>query len=153
MAARFLSLLALLCLLPAQAASAPARKPSSKPRRPPLDLVWHVETLDGAVLDSKSADSPINPASVVKVATSMWALEKLGPDYRFETRVLTRGHVDPVKGTLAGSLAFEGDGDPDFQCENAFLIAKAHNDMGIRRVTGGLVVGRKFWMGWEGGSQ
>lgn len=147
-----LSVLILAAWLPAGAATAPTRKPSTKPHRPPLDLVWHVETLDGTVLDSKLADSPINPASVVKVATSMWALEKLGPEYRFETRVLTRGAVDRAKGTLMGALVFDGDGDPDFQCENAFLIAKALNEMGIRRVTGGLVVGSKFWMGWEGGS-
>jgi D-alanyl-D-alanine carboxypeptidase/D-alanyl-D-alanine-endopeptidase (penicillin-binding protein 4) len=152
-AARVLSLLVLLAFLPARAATAPARKPSAKPRRPPLDLVWHVETLDGTVLDSKMADSPINPASVVKVATSMWALEKLGPGYRFETRVFTRGAIDRSKGTLAGALVFEGDGDPDFHCENAFLIAAALNEMGIQRVTGGLVVGTKFWMGWEGGSE
>jgi D-alanyl-D-alanine carboxypeptidase/D-alanyl-D-alanine-endopeptidase (penicillin-binding protein 4) len=153
---RFRSAAAIAALLivaghPAEGA-APAGKASAKPRRPPLDLVWHVETMDGIVLDSKRSDSPINPASVVKVATSMWALERLGPDHRFETRILARGVVDKEKGTLTGALVFEGDGDPDFHSENAFLVAAALNEMGIERVTGKLVVGGRFWMGWEDGS-
>jgi D-alanyl-D-alanine carboxypeptidase/D-alanyl-D-alanine-endopeptidase (penicillin-binding protein 4) len=115
--------------------------------------VWHVESLSGDVVDSRAADSPINPASVVKVATSLWALERLGPEYRFETRILTLGSVDRARGTLDGSLVFEGDGDPDFQAENAFLVAFALNDLGIQRVTGALVVDHQFWMGWEGGSE
>lgn len=149
--ARVLALFSLILLSFGSTQGAPARR--AKPRRPPPDLVWHVESLDGTVVDSKAADSPINPASVVKVATSLWALEKLGPEYRFETKILVLGSIDRTRGTVEGSLVFEGEGDPDFQAENAFLVAYALNDLGIRRVTGALVVGPRFWMGWEGGSE
>ncbi len=148
-----MALFLLAAFAAAGAEAAPTRKTrSSKPKRPPLDMVWHVETLSGDVVDSRSADDAINPASVVKVATSWWALDKLGPDYRFETRFLVRGAVDADKGILRGDLVVQGGGDPDFQNENAFLAAAALNRLGVRQVTGSLVVNHRFWMGWEDGS-
>ena len=151
----------LLLLIAASAVVSPAgaapaksvhRRPARRAAAPP-SMVWHVESLDGQVLDSKDSDQPINPASVVKVATSWWALEKLGPDYRFTTSFYARGRIEPEKGQLRGDLIVKGDGDPDFQAENAFLVARELNRMGIRRVTGSVIVDKSFWMGWENGSQ
>jgi D-alanyl-D-alanine carboxypeptidase/D-alanyl-D-alanine-endopeptidase (penicillin-binding protein 4) len=123
-------------------------------RRPrPVDLVWCVETLDGQPVESQKGDEPINPASVVKVATSLWALERLGPDFRFETRFFARGSIDPEHRTLHGDLVVLGSGDPDFHVENAFLVAQALNRMEVERVTGAVIVNRSFWMGWENGSE
>lgn len=134
------------------AAEGPPRQ--KRPRRPPapLDLVWHVETLDGTVLESKRADEPINPASVIKIATTLWALEALGPDTRFETRAWARGAIDTAQRTLHGDLVIQGGYDPDFHQENAILLAHALNQRGIERVTGALVVDTHFWMGWENGA-
>jgi serine-type D-Ala-D-Ala carboxypeptidase/endopeptidase (penicillin-binding protein 4) len=145
--------LALTFFLASLAAAAP--RPAKKtlhPKRPPLEMVWHVETLSGEVVNSRLADAPINPASVVKVATSWWALDELGPDHRFETRFRLRGTLDRARGVLRGDLVVEGGGDPDFQTENAFLVAAALNRLDVRQVTGGLVVNHEFWMGWEDGS-
>jgi D-alanyl-D-alanine carboxypeptidase/D-alanyl-D-alanine-endopeptidase (penicillin-binding protein 4) len=80
-------------------------------------------------------------------------LERLGPDYRFTTRFASRGGIDPLHGMLKGDLLVHGAGDPDFQAENAFLVAQELNRRGVRRVTGSLVVDGTFWMGWENGSQ
>ena len=135
----------------AEAAAPNARRKARRPVTPP-DLVWHVETLDGLVVDSKKADAAINPASVVKVATSWWAIEELGPEHRFTTRFYARGTIDRSRGVLKGDLLVRGDGDPDFQAENAFLVARELNRMGVRRVTGSVVVDDRFWMGWEDGS-
>lgn len=128
------------------------RRSAKKPQASPLSgLVWHVETIEGASLDSRLADDPINPASVTKVATTLWALETLGPDHRFDTRVLAGG---PVRdGELDGDLLVQGGGDPDFQVENALLLAHELNQKGVRRVSGALVVDHRFWMGREDGSQ
>lgn len=127
------------------------RTTKAKPR--PIGLVWHVETLGGDVLDTSAGDIPINPASVTKVATTLWALEVLGPQHRFETRLLTDGPATPVRGFLPGNLVVEGGRDPDFQLENALLLARELNQAGITGFRGGLVVDRAFWLGWEGGSQ
>jgi D-alanyl-D-alanine carboxypeptidase/D-alanyl-D-alanine-endopeptidase (penicillin-binding protein 4) len=137
---------------PAEAAAAKGHRRARRPVAPP-ELVWYVESADGQVVDARSEDRPINPASVVKIATSWWALEKLGPDHRFTTRFAARGEIRPANGILKGDLVVQGSGDPDFQAENAFLVAQALNRMGVRRVMGSIVVDDTFWMGWENGSQ
>jgi D-alanyl-D-alanine carboxypeptidase/D-alanyl-D-alanine-endopeptidase (penicillin-binding protein 4) len=144
---------AMFVVAPVEAAAKNARHRGSRKAAPPPQLVWYVESLDGKVLDARSEDLPINPASVVKIATSWWALETLGPDHRFTTRFTARGTIDPSHHLLKGDLVVHGSGDPDFQAENAFLVAQALNGMGIRKVTGSVVVDGTFWMGWENGSQ
>jgi D-alanyl-D-alanine carboxypeptidase/D-alanyl-D-alanine-endopeptidase (penicillin-binding protein 4) len=118
-----------------------------------ISLVWHVESSTGESLDSSRADESINPASIIKVATSLWALERLGPRHRFETVVGFAGELDEESGVLDGDLIVAGGADPDFHVENAFLVARALNRAGIKRVSGRLVVVGDFWIGWEGGSE
>jgi len=96
---------------------------------------------------------PFNPASVVKIATTLLALETLGPEYRYETRFGLAGKLDPESGVLDGDLVVVGAGDPDFHVENAFLVARALNEIGVRRIRGDLLVDERFWIGWEGGSE
>ncbi len=119
---------------------------------PQSRLVWHVETLEGLDVESRGADAPVNPASVVKVAVTLRALERLGPAHRFETRFVTDGVVDEEAGVLRGDLVVVGAADPDFHPENAFLVAAALNAAGLERVEGTLKVDERFWIGWEGGS-
>jgi hypothetical protein len=104
-----------------------------------------IETLDGQVLAEHNADRPFNPASVVKVATSLVAISRLGPDFRFRTSLYTDGTVDASTGTLNGSLYVIGSGDPAFFYENALLIADQLNRNGIRAVNGNLVVLGPFY--------
>jgi D-alanyl-D-alanine carboxypeptidase/D-alanyl-D-alanine-endopeptidase (penicillin-binding protein 4) len=118
----------------------------------PATLVWHLQAPDGRVLASHHADLAFNPASVVKIATTLWALERLGPDHRFETRFVARGGKVDGSSTLCGSLTVEGGYDPDFHIENAWLVARALNAGGIRSIEGDLVVDSRFSLGWEGGS-
>ena len=47
----------------------------------------------GAVLEARAPDQPVPPASVAKAVTALYALEILGPDYRFATQVLAAGTV------------------------------------------------------------
>ncbi len=139
--------LLVLLVLAADASAARRRQPL-----PPLQMVFHVENAQGEVVASQGGELPINPASVVKVATSLWALEKLGPDFALETRLFARGGVDWRAGRVRGDLIVQGSGDPDFQVENALLVARALNELGIREVHGAVVVNDRFWMGWENGS-
>ncbi len=115
------------------------------------DLLWYAEDAPGEPVASHGAATPFNPASVVKVGTSWWALEQLGPDHRYTTRFGYTGSWDRSTGTITGDLVVGGGGDPDFQPENAFLVARELNRLGVRRVKGDLVVDGPFWLGWEGG--
>jgi D-alanyl-D-alanine carboxypeptidase/D-alanyl-D-alanine-endopeptidase (penicillin-binding protein 4) len=46
---------------------------------------------DGTVVDSYDADLALPPASVAKALTALYALEFLGADHRFVTRLSLRG--------------------------------------------------------------
>jgi D-alanyl-D-alanine carboxypeptidase/D-alanyl-D-alanine-endopeptidase (penicillin-binding protein 4) len=116
-------------------------------------LVWHAETLGGDVLSSHLGDRPVNPASVTKIATSLFAIETLGADHRYDTGFALGGSLDPATGVLHGDLVVRGGGDPDFQFENALLVAWRLNELGVRDVEGDLVVDDSFWIGWEHGSE
>jgi len=66
---------------------------------------------DGAVLYQRNARVPMTPASNTKLATTALALFRLGPGYRFVTRVLAAGRPGP-DGLLRGDLRLVGGGDP-----------------------------------------
>jgi D-alanyl-D-alanine carboxypeptidase/D-alanyl-D-alanine-endopeptidase (penicillin-binding protein 4) len=116
------------------------------------DLVWRVESGKRAVVEESGSSESINPASLVKLATTLWAVESLGPQHRFETAVAIRGSFDPDSGVLTGDLYLRGGKDPDFHVENVFLVIQSLRRLGLRTVSGDLVVDANFWMGWEHGS-
>jgi D-alanyl-D-alanine carboxypeptidase/D-alanyl-D-alanine-endopeptidase (penicillin-binding protein 4) len=114
-------------------------------------LLYHAETLDGRALQSQAADTLFNPASLVKVGTSLWALDSLGPAHRYRTVFGVDGEWDKKTGRLAGSLVVQGWGDPDLQPENVFLVARQLNRLRLYRVEGWLRIDGDFWIGWENG--
>jgi D-alanyl-D-alanine carboxypeptidase/D-alanyl-D-alanine-endopeptidase (penicillin-binding protein 4) len=112
-----------------------------------------VETAAGEVLVEHNADRLFNPASVVKMATSLVAIARLGPDFRFRTFIYTDGTHDPATQTLNGSLHIVGSGDPAFFTENVLLIVDQLNRSGIRHVNGNLVVQGQFHFNFSGSSE
>lgn len=70
-----------------------------------------VSAESGQVLYSLNAASTLTPASNTKLFTTALALLRLGPDYRFETRVLAPARPD-AHGVLHGDLRLLGGGDP-----------------------------------------
>ena len=56
-------------------------------------LLYYVEGPDGDPLSAAGEDRAFNPASVVKVATTLWALETVGADHRFDTAFATGGII------------------------------------------------------------
>ena len=65
----------------------------------------------GETLLSHNADSPLMPASNMKLVTSITALDQLGADFEFVTRIFGDGSIKD--GTLAGDLCIIGGGDPN----------------------------------------
>lgn len=104
-----------------------------------------ISTLNGEILAEHNADRLFNPASVTKIATTLTAISKLGPDYRFRTTLYTDGTFDAETGTLKGSLYLVGSSDPAFFYENAMLIADQLNRSGIYTVEGDFVVLGQFY--------
>jgi serine-type D-Ala-D-Ala carboxypeptidase/endopeptidase (penicillin-binding protein 4) len=102
-----------------------------------------VETLDGKVVVESASNTPLNPASNVKIATTYAVLKTFGPEYRFRTDVWTDGSFEETTGTIHGNLYVSGR-DPVFGYEHAVSIASELNRMGIRSVEGDLVVTDNF---------
>ncbi len=102
-----------------------------------------IESFDGArVFAAHNADAQFNPASLIKLATSLVALKTLGADFRFQTRVLLDGRIDN-KGVLQGQLSVSGH-DPTFGDYGANLIAEELRARGIKSINGSLVVSPDF---------
>jgi D-alanyl-D-alanine carboxypeptidase/D-alanyl-D-alanine-endopeptidase (penicillin-binding protein 4) len=105
-----------------------------------------IESLDGTqTLASHNADSPFNPASVMKLATSYMALETFTPAHRYRTNFLADGTIDKAARKLVGDLIVEGNHDPMFSRTDAEEVAKTLTGLGISRVTGSLRIAGSFY--------
>ena len=106
------------------------------------------ETVDGATIAAQAVDEKFNPASSIKLATTLVALQSFGPEHRFLTSVWAAGTIDKTNGTLTGNLIVSGR-DPSFHYEHAVMLAKELNELGIRTVKGNLIVAPGFTMNFD----
>ncbi len=92
----------------------------------------------GQVLEGMNAKVGIPPASVAKVITALYALDALGPNHRFVTRIVATGGVS--NGVVRGDLVLVGGGDPTLDTNALAALAQALKDKGIREVRGAFKV-------------
>jgi D-alanyl-D-alanine carboxypeptidase/D-alanyl-D-alanine-endopeptidase (penicillin-binding protein 4) len=97
-----------------------------------------VSLKDGRTLYERDADLMLIPASNQKLLTAAASLHKLGPDFRFSTRLWVTGQLD-AQGVLQGDLILEGSGDPTMLLQDIEATAEAVQKAGIRRVDGYLL--------------
>ena len=83
------------------------------------------------------------PASLMKLLTSFAALKKLGPSFRFTTKVMAA--EEPVEGVISGDIWIKGSGDPFFASDNALQLARAVKEKGIRQIRGSIFVDNSFF--------
>ena len=101
----------------------------------------YVETLDGGEpVAMMNEDALFNPASVIKLATTLAALNRLGPNYRFHTDLLANGEINEKTGELNGDLILFSGRDPSFSITDAKRAGESLRKFGVRRVNGSLVV-------------
>lgn len=101
-----------------------------------------VDEATGAVLLGHAQDTPLVPASNMKVLTTAAAWARLGPTFAHETRVMAP--AAPVNGVVAGDVVIIGDGDPTISRRfdpDPLLSdwAEALWRAGVRKITGGVV--------------
>ncbi|MBV8887302.1 MAG: D-alanyl-D-alanine carboxypeptidase [Chroococcidiopsidaceae cyanobacterium CP_BM_RX_35] len=89
---------------------------------------------------------PVPAASLTKIATALAALKTWGPNYQFETLISGTGALKD--GVLHGDLVIQGGGDPLFIWEEAIALGRSLNALGIKRVTGDLVIRGNFAMNY-----
>lgn len=86
------------------------------------------------------ADVAVNPASTLKLISTLAALETLGPTYQWRTGLYTDGQIE--NGQLHGNLYLQGSGDPKLTFERVWLLLRDLRAQGVRRVAGDLVLDR-----------
>ncbi|MEL6476912.1 MAG: D-alanyl-D-alanine carboxypeptidase/D-alanyl-D-alanine-endopeptidase [Pseudomonadota bacterium] len=130
----------------------PAIRPSEIPLPPPAagrevrarfglsgQSGWLAVDLDnGRVLDGFGAEERFAPASVAKLPTALFAMDKLGGGHRFETTLEITGEVRGEG--LAGNVVLKGAGDPELDSDALVPLVLALKELGIREVSGAFLV-------------
>lgn len=105
-----------------------------------------VQSLDtGEILYRLNPDTLLVPASNMKVVTVAVAAERLGWDYRYETRLEADASTAMTGGTLHGDLFVTGTGDPTINARGGDPFAPLRElaaglrAAGIHRISGRLV--------------
>ena len=89
------------------------------------------------VVYQKNERQRMRPASVMKLVTSITALDMLGGDYQYHTGICYRGHLEGD--TLKGDLYFVGGFDPTITRDDLRMMADTISRFGIHRIDGMLV--------------
>ena len=96
------------------------------------------DAASGAILEGMNPLFPLPPASVAKAVTCAYGLERLGPGYRFDTRIMADGPI--IEGRLNGDLWLIGSGDPTIDTDKLAAMAADLRQQGLVAVTGRLMV-------------
>ncbi len=80
------------------------------------------------------AERPMQPASTMKLVTTLVSLEHLGPVFRGRTELLTNGDVK--NGVLKGDLVLRGGADADLSGEVLEGMLRTLSYAGIKRIDG-----------------
>ncbi|MEK6550816.1 MAG: D-alanyl-D-alanine carboxypeptidase/D-alanyl-D-alanine-endopeptidase [Pseudomonadota bacterium] len=110
----------------------------------PRHLSVYVQVVDqDKPLVAYQADVPRNPASSIKVLTTLAALEILGPGYTWKTEVWSRS---PIRdGRLDGDLYLKGYGDPFLVIEHFWRFLRELRNDGLVDIRGHLVLDQSYF--------
>ena len=105
--------------------------------------VYVQEVSSPSALVAFNQDVPRNPASVIKLLTTVMALDVLGSEYTWRTEAYVRGHLSD--GRLRGALTLKGYGDP-FMTPEAFLkFVRGIRVRGLREISGNVAVDDSYF--------
>lgn len=93
-------------------------------------------------LDWRSTKA-MNPASTMKLLTTLSSLDILGPQYRWRTKLFTDGFIR--QGTLKGNIYLQGTGDPKLVPEELARMMKDLQNLGIQKIDGNLLFDRSAY--------
>ena len=121
-------------------------------------LVWRIGASDAAVpVASFRADTPLIPASTMKLVTSAGALIELGPDFRFQTHLYAPATSVQRGRVLVGPIYLRGSGDPVLatrayasrylpgRATRLAALARPLHAKGIRLVRGAIVADERLF--------
>lgn len=86
------------------------------------------------------AQRPMQPASTMKLVTSIVALDRLGPNHRGFTEL--RSAATLASGTLQGDLVLRGGADPELGVPQLWALLLDLRQAGVSHIAGNLLVDR-----------
>ncbi|WP_412473667.1 D-alanyl-D-alanine carboxypeptidase [Halobacteriovorax sp. YZS-1-1] len=104
-------------------------------------LSYYIADENGKVISSNENQNLI-PASIFKIFSAYYILDKLGTDFHFSTSISYRGDIE--NGTLKGDLILNTSGDPYLLTPQIFDLIESVAQEGIKKVDGNLVVVNNF---------
>jgi len=90
-----------------------------------------------------NSQSLFNSASLVKIITTFMALEKLGPNFKWQSDFYHSGEI--VEGILEGDLIFKGRGDASFSVNDLEKMIVRLRQLGIYKINGDLVIDSTYF--------
>ena len=109
----------------------------------PEDALGVLVLRGDVALVSHLAERPMQPASTMKLVTTLIGLEQLGPVFRGRTELRSAGQV--AGDTLKGDLVLRGGADADLTGEVLSGMLQALRNQGVRRIDGSLVLDRQLF--------
>ncbi len=117
-------------------------------------LSIHVHDLDNnRSLAAFDENRSLSPASSIKLITTAIALDKLGKDFTYETKLAYNGNINA--GTLDGDIVLIGSGDPSLGSDqmednlnyNQFFksLVQKIKAQGIQNITGNIIVDASYF--------
>ena len=109
----------------------------------PEDALSVLVLRDDKTILAHLADRPMQPASTMKLVTTLIGLEQLGPVFRGRTELRTTGELQGE--VLKGDLFLRGGADTDLSTEALAAMLRSLRNQGIRTIQGRLVVDRQLF--------
>jgi D-alanyl-D-alanine carboxypeptidase/D-alanyl-D-alanine-endopeptidase (penicillin-binding protein 4) len=109
----------------------------------PEDAVGALVIRGNDVVLAHRADQAMQPASTMKLVTTMVGLEQLGPVFKGRTEMRSNGEIR--NGVLKGDLVLRGGADMDLSSESLENMLHALRYQGIRKIDGNIVLDRQLF--------
>ncbi len=88
----------------------------------PKDQQSYCYTDEKGVVQGKNIDLNVRLASVTKLITTLWAIEELGPNYRYDTKLYIKGETLHIQGSF----------DPFMSNEKMLFLISQLNTLGYK---------------------
>lgn len=105
--------------------------------------VVRISNKNNGITAAWQPNAGMNPASTMKLVSTLAALDLLGPQYRWHTNIYTNGVVH--QGVLHGNLYWQGTGDPKLIPEELSKIMAELRGQGINTINGNLIFDRSAY--------
>jgi serine-type D-Ala-D-Ala carboxypeptidase/endopeptidase (penicillin-binding protein 4) len=105
--------------------------------------LWVKRVGDPAPMVQLNTDTSFNPASTIKLATTLAALSELGPGHVWTTEIYATAPVQD--GVLRGDLVLRGTGDPGMVSEEHWRMLGVLRRTGLHRIEGNVYLDTSFF--------